>query len=101
MASIAVAAFVPAELRPDHFVAAGKLTQAELLARALGHGRLLSCLSCSACCHHTRSFLIPRPRCHPGSAEPACNPDTPHPSATHNRHGTAASPPQRWLPSAL
>jgi len=41
MASAAVAAFVPAELCPDHFVAAGKLTQAELLTRDLGHGRLL------------------------------------------------------------
>jgi hypothetical protein len=41
MASVAVAAFVPAELCPDHFVAAGWLTQAELLARDLGHGRLL------------------------------------------------------------
>ena len=41
MASVAVAAFVPAELCPDHFVAAGKLTQAELLARNLDHGRLL------------------------------------------------------------
>jgi hypothetical protein len=36
-----VAAFVPAELRPDHFMAAGKLTQAELPARDLGLGRLL------------------------------------------------------------
>src|SRR5260370_41454981 len=41
MASVAVAAFIPAELRPDHLVAAGTLTQAELLARDLGHGRLL------------------------------------------------------------
>jgi hypothetical protein len=32
VASVAVAAFVPAELCPDHFVAAGKLTQAELPA---------------------------------------------------------------------
>jgi hypothetical protein len=41
MANVAVAAFVPAELCPDRFVAAGKLTQVELLARGLGHGRLL------------------------------------------------------------
>jgi hypothetical protein len=41
MASVAVAAFVPAELCPDHLVAAGTLTQAELPARDLGHGRLL------------------------------------------------------------
>src|SRR5947208_1735236 len=40
MAGVAVAAFVPAELCPDHFVAAGTLTQVELLARDLGHGRL-------------------------------------------------------------
>jgi hypothetical protein len=33
----AVAAFVPAELCPDLLVAAGSLTQAELLARDLGH----------------------------------------------------------------
>lgn len=45
MVSAAVATFVPAELCPDHFVAAGKLTQAELLARDLGHGRLLWLLS--------------------------------------------------------
>jgi hypothetical protein len=41
VASVAVAAFVPAELCPDHFMAAGKLTQAELPARDLGHGRPL------------------------------------------------------------
>ena len=40
VAGLAVAAFVPAELGPDHFVAAGTLIQAELLARNLGHGRL-------------------------------------------------------------
>jgi hypothetical protein len=34
----AVAAFVPAELCPDLLVAAGRLTQAGLLARDLGHG---------------------------------------------------------------
>jgi len=38
MANLAVAAFVPAELRPDHLAATGKLTQAELPARDLGHG---------------------------------------------------------------
>ena len=41
VAGVAVAAFVPSEPCPDHFVAAGRLTQAELLARDLGHGRLL------------------------------------------------------------
>ena len=41
VAGVAVAAFVPSGLCPDHFVAAGKLTQAELLARDQGHGRLL------------------------------------------------------------
>src|SRR5258708_39546738 len=41
MAGVTVAAFIPAELRPDHLVAAGTLTQAELPARDLGHGRLL------------------------------------------------------------
>jgi hypothetical protein len=41
----AVAAFVPAELCPDLLVAAGRLTQAGLLARDLGHGtsRLAAC----------------------------------------------------------
>jgi hypothetical protein len=58
VASAAVAAFVPAELCPDHLVAAGTLTQAELPARDLGHGRLLvSCLPLSACCHHVGPFL--------------------------------------------
>ena len=41
MAGVTVAAFVPAELRPDHLAAAGTLTQAELPARDLGHGSLL------------------------------------------------------------
>jgi hypothetical protein len=41
VAGVAVAAFVPAELCPDLLVAAGRLTQDELLARDLGHGRLL------------------------------------------------------------
>src|SRR6266496_6859796 len=41
VADVAVAAFVPAELCPDLLVAAGRLTQAELLARDLGHRRLL------------------------------------------------------------
>jgi hypothetical protein len=41
VASVAVAAFIPAELCPDHLVAAGTLTPAELLARDLGHERLL------------------------------------------------------------
>ena len=40
MAGAAVAAFVPAELCPDHFVAAGKLTQAELLTSGSFLGRL-------------------------------------------------------------
>ena len=40
IAGVAVAAFIPAELRPDHFMTAGTLTQAELPARDLGHGRL-------------------------------------------------------------
>jgi hypothetical protein len=41
----AVAAFVPAELCPDLLVAAGRLTQAGLLARELGHeaSRLTAC----------------------------------------------------------
>jgi hypothetical protein len=39
--SLAVAAFIPAELCPDHLVAAGTLTPAGLLARDLGHERLL------------------------------------------------------------
>ena len=52
MAGVAVAAFVPAELRPDHRVAAGTLTPAELPARDLGHGRLpVSCLPFSAVSH--------------------------------------------------
>jgi len=38
VAGVAVAAFVAAELRPDLLVAAGRLTQAGLLARDLGHG---------------------------------------------------------------
>jgi hypothetical protein len=38
VASVAVAAFVPAELCPDLLVATGSLTQAELLTRDLGHG---------------------------------------------------------------
>jgi len=47
VASVAVAAFIPAELCPDHLMAAGTLTPAQLPARDLGHGRLLSpaCLS--------------------------------------------------------
>jgi len=55
----AVAAFVPAELCPDHFVAAGKLTQAELLARDLGHGSLLlaACPSPHAVTTTSASFL--------------------------------------------
>ena len=42
---VAVAAFVPAELCPDLFVASGRLTQAGLLARDLGHeaSRLAAC----------------------------------------------------------
>jgi hypothetical protein len=51
VAGVAVAAFVPAELCPDHFVAAGRLTQAEPLARDRGHGRLLSCLPLSTVSH--------------------------------------------------
>jgi hypothetical protein len=45
VAGVAVAAFVPAELCPDHLVAAGRLTQAGLLARYLGHetSRLTAC----------------------------------------------------------
>ncbi|HCU92336.1 MAG TPA: hypothetical protein DHU96_06180 [Actinobacteria bacterium] len=59
VAGVAVAAFVPSELCPDHFVAAGTLTQAELPARDLGHGRLLlGSLPFSACCHHLGSFLV-------------------------------------------
>jgi hypothetical protein len=38
MAGVAVAAFVTAELCPDLLVAAGRLTQAGLLAWDLGHG---------------------------------------------------------------
>ena len=38
MAGVAVAAFVTAELCPDLLVAAGRLTQAGLLVRDLGHG---------------------------------------------------------------
>ena len=37
VAGVAVAAFVPAELCPDLFVASGRLTQAGLLDRDLGH----------------------------------------------------------------
>ncbi len=37
VAGVAVAAFVPAELCPDLFVASDRLTQAGLLARDLGH----------------------------------------------------------------
>src|SRR5690348_9648716 len=55
MASAVVAAFVPAELCPDHFVAAGKLTQAELLARDLGHGA-----SPLAACHSQHAVTTPR-----------------------------------------
>ena len=36
VAGVAMAAFVPAELYPDDFAAAGTLMQAELLARDLG-----------------------------------------------------------------
>jgi hypothetical protein len=45
VAGVAVTAFVPAELCPDLFVASGRLTQAELLARDLGHeaSRLAAC----------------------------------------------------------
>jgi hypothetical protein len=45
VARVAVAAFVPAELCPDLFVASGRLTQAGLLARDLGHdaSRLAAC----------------------------------------------------------
>ena len=45
VAGVAVAAFVPAELCPDLLVAAGRLTQAGLLARDLGHeaSRLADC----------------------------------------------------------
>src|SRR5579871_2416692 len=49
MASVAVTAFVPAELCPDHVMAAGRLTQAELLTRNLGHRRLL--LAACPCGH--------------------------------------------------
>jgi hypothetical protein len=38
VAGVAVAAFVPAELCPDLLVAAGSLTQGDLLTRDLGHG---------------------------------------------------------------
>ena len=38
VAGVAVAAFVTAELCPDLLVAAGRLTQAGLLAPDLGHG---------------------------------------------------------------
>jgi hypothetical protein len=59
MASAAVAAFVPAELRPDHFAAAGTLTQAELPARDLGQGRLpFNCLPFSACGNHACAARI-------------------------------------------
>lgn len=58
MASVTVAAFVPAELRPDHLVAAGTLTQAELPARDLGHGRLLLAACPSPQCHTPGSFLV-------------------------------------------
>jgi hypothetical protein len=37
VASVAVTALVPAELRPDHLMAAGKLTPAQLPAPDLGH----------------------------------------------------------------
>jgi hypothetical protein len=45
VAGVAVAAFVPAELCPDLLVAAGRLTEAGLLARDLGHeaSRLAAC----------------------------------------------------------
>jgi hypothetical protein len=45
VARVAVAAFIPAELCPDLFVASGRLTQAGLLARDLGHeaSRLAAC----------------------------------------------------------
>ena len=45
VAGVAVAAFVPAELCPDLFVASGRLAQAGLLARDLGHeaSRLAAC----------------------------------------------------------
>jgi len=45
VASAAVAAFVPAELRPDLLVAAGRLAPAGLVVRDLGHGvsRLAAC----------------------------------------------------------
>src|SRR6266516_4832269 len=69
MSGVAVAAFVPAELRPDHFMAAGALTQAELPTRDLGHGRLpFSCLPFSACCHHLGSFPVRWPSCPARSA---------------------------------
>ncbi len=66
MAGAAVAAFVPAELCPDHFVAAGKLTQAELLARDLGHGSLLlaACPSPHAVTTTSGSFLGRLPNAH-------------------------------------
>ncbi len=37
VASVTVTALVPAELGPDHLVAAGTLTPAQLPARDLGH----------------------------------------------------------------
>jgi hypothetical protein len=45
VAGVAVAAFIPAELCPVLFVASGRLTQAGLLARDLGHeaSRLAAC----------------------------------------------------------
>src|SRR5712675_1961439 len=58
MASVTVAAFVPAELRPDHLVAAGTLTPAELPARDLGHRRLLLAACPSPQCHTPGSFLV-------------------------------------------
>ena len=68
MAGAAVAAFVPAELCPDHFMAAGKLTQAELPARDLGHGRLLLAACPSPQCHTPGSFLVRWPSCPARSA---------------------------------
>jgi hypothetical protein len=41
VASVAVTAFVPAELRPDHLMAADRLAPAELPVWDLGHERLL------------------------------------------------------------
>src|SRR5712692_7067138 len=115
MASVALAAFIPAELRPDHLVAAGTLTQAELPARDLGHGRLLlaACPSPHAVTTSGRFSFAGRVarRDQPGWAGATGPPgmrhrgkgwqrrwigghtEAPDLSGSHNRHGAAAAAP--------